>query len=371
MVVYPLIFQPIFKLKPWGGRRMETILGKRLPAHVAIGESWEISDLEGHESIVASEQASGKTLHQLLREWGEALYGRAPLIDGRFPLLIKFIDAREPLSIQVHPGRPAAERDQGANSKEQIKRNFKEEAWFVIEAAPDAFMYRGLRPGVDLAAVERALKENRIEELLQRQAVRTGHCYFIPGGTVHSLGGGTLVAEIQTPCDITYRLNDWGRIDSATGAPRELHIQESLDCMRLKPADYAEERKEHVGSVWTSVTTLIRSDAFIVERVRMVEGVVQQIPYDEMVIWIVLEGGGIIHHGGPESPTRFAAGDTVLLPAGLRDGKVETQTSSCWLEVTLPVASSLAGLERPERRELAAPGMGERYVPLRVPRQGS
>jgi mannose-6-phosphate isomerase len=359
--VYPLIFEPIFKPKLWGGRRLQVQLGKRLPGHEPIGESWEIADLDDDRVTVANGPWKGKTLSDTLKDWGAELTGRAELIEGRFPLLLKFLDAADTLSIQVHPTAAVATRLRG-------RVRVKHEAWYVVDADTMGFIYRGFKPGVDANLILNALRNGDLESLLLRIPVRKGHCYYLPSGTVHALGAGVLVAEVQTPSDTTYRLYDWDRVDPATGHKRDLHIDEAIECIDFDPPIADAERKQHVASVWTAVTSLVRCDAFVLERVRMVEGVEQPIPYAEMVIWMVLEGGGEIIYDGPASPTTFRAGDTMLLPAALKNGRVKTSTASMWLEITLPIKSSLAGFDRPPREGMAPPPEGSPFVPLNVPR---
>ncbi len=333
MDVFPLIFEPIFKPKIWGGRSLERLLGKRLPEGELIGESWEVADLEDDQSIVAKGPAKGKTLGEFVRTWGRDLLGGASLFEGRFPLLIKYLDAKETLSVQVHPHEATARRLGG-------RVRVKNEAWYILDAAPDGAIYRGLREGVDPDGLKRAIEERRVEEVLHRIAVKKGYCYYLPSGTVHALGAGVVVAEVQTPSDVTYRLFDWNRVDPSTGRGRELHVEEALGCISYDRAPIAGEKPEHVAGVWTSVTSLLRCESFVIERVRMAEGVEQELPYQEMVIWTVLEGRGSIAFAGSASPAAFQAGDTVLIPAGLPSGRLKAEQDCCWLEITIPIPSS-------------------------------
>ena len=351
MDVFPLIFEPIFKPRIWGGRSLERLLGKRLPEGELIGESWEVADLEDDQSIVAQGPAKGKTLGELVRTWGKELLGGASLFEGRFPLLIKYLDARETLSVQVHPDEATARRLGG-------RVRVKNEAWYIIDAAPDGAIYRGLRKGVDADALKRAVAEGRVEEVLNRIAARKGHCYYLPSGTVHALGAGVVVAEVQTPSDVTYRLYDWNRVDPSTGRGRELHLEEALGCISHDPTPLAVEQPEHVAAVWTSVTSLLRCPSFVIERIRMPEGVEHELPYLEMVIWTVLEGCGRITFAGSASPVAFEAGDTVLIPAGLSSGRVVALQNCCWLEITIPIPSRLKDLTPADRQALKAPEGG-------------
>ena len=330
MDVYPLIFEPIFKAKIWGGRKLETCVNKRLPAGQQIGESWEIADLEDDQSIVANGPAKGEALGDLVKEWGADLLGQAPLFEGRFPLLIKFLDAREALSVQVHPDEAMARRLGG-------RVRVKNEAWYILDAEETGFIERGVREGIDADALRRAIEEQTVESTLNRIAVKKGHCYYLPSGTLHALGAGVTVAEVQTPSDITYRVYDWNRVDASTGKPRDLHIEEAMQCISFDSSPIPGEQREHVASVWTSVTRLVRSDSFVIQRVRMIEGVEQDIPYEGMAIWIVLEGQGTIHCRSAVEQVTFALGDTVLIPAGLTGARVQTQSGCMWLEVTIPV----------------------------------
>lgn len=364
MDAYPLIFEPIFKRKIWGGRKLETHLNKRLPPDEPIGESWEVADLEDDQSIVASGPARGQTLGQVVREWGSDLLGCATLFDGRFPLLIKFLDATDTLSVQVHPNAEMATRLGG-------RIRVKHEAWYVLDAEETGFIYRGVRSGVDATELRRAIDQQHVEDVLNRIAVRKGQCYFLPSGTIHALGAGVTVAEVQTPSDITYRVYDWNRIDPSTGSPRELHLEEALQCVSFDPVPPETESREHVASVWTAVTTLVRSDAFTIERVRMIEGIDQALPYAEMVIWIVLDGAGRIAGDGFGDPIQFRAGDTVVLPAAMKNGRVQTSESCLWLEVTIPIRSSLEGFERPQREHMRQTEPGSGFVQINPPTRPS
>ena len=360
---HPLIFQPILKPRVWGGYRLFSRMKKNVPPDQVIGESWEVADLEDDQSVVSVGPHKGKTLGELFRVWGGDLLGRAKLIDGRFPLLIKFLDAAQPLSIQVHPTEAVADRLGGSV-------RIKNEAWYVIDADPNAWILRGARDGADEYAIRQSVAEGRIEAIMNRIPVRPGHAYYLPSGTIHALGPGVLVAEVQTPSDVTYRLHDWGRTDPTTGRPRDLHVEEALKSINLDAKFELAEQPQHLASVWTSITSLIRCDSFVVERVRMADGVEQPIPYEEMVVWIVLEGSGCIECKGQDELLVFGVGDTVVLPAAIKDGRVKVYERSMWLEVSIPIESSLAGFDRPERsllRETPGPGFVSLNPPTRVP----
>lgn len=344
---YPLVLEPSFKARTWGGTRWRSALGKEPPSGTAgpIGESWELVDLEAESSRVARGPAAGRTLQELLERWGAELSGHVTLEERRFPLLIKYLDAAEPLSIQVHP-TPDFARQKGGFARP------KSEAWIILEAGPQGCLYRGLREPMDRERLRSLAMSGDLVRFMHRIPVKKGQAYYLPSGTIHALGGDVLVAEIQTPSDTTYRLFDWNRVDRATGVPRTLHIDEGVECALLDVDFAPHEQRSHVASVWTAVTRLITSPHFNVEKVRMVEGVEQQIPYAEPVVWMMLSGTGRIACEGLKEPIEFSRGETLLLPAGLKNATIRTHEVTSWLEVTLPVPSDLAGFARPEEREL-------------------
>lgn len=356
----PLIFEPIYKPRIWGGNRIFSYFGRPSAPPEPIGESWELVDLEEEQSVVSVGPAKGKTLRTLIESWGRDLMGGVRLFEGRFPLLIKFLDARDTLSVQVHPSEAVAARSGGAI-------RVKHEAWYVLAAEPGAVIYHGLEPGVDAASFREAMLTGRVDGVLRRVPVKQGECYFLPSGTPHALGAGILAAEVQTPSDVTYRAYDWGRVDPATGQPRALHIDQAIECINFDaPSPPPTQDRSHVASLWTAVTRLVECPAFVIEQVRMVEGVEQRIPYAEPVVWIVLEGEGQILWE-PSQTLQFGRGQVILLPARLPEARVRITTETRWLEVTVPVPSTLAGYERPAREQIpvASPGGLVQINPLR------
>jgi mannose-6-phosphate isomerase len=360
VLIHPLIFRPLYKHRIWGGRRIVEFLDRTVPAELAdeprIGESWELVDLEDDASPVALGPAAGRRLPDLVKEWGPGLMGRVGLVDGRFPLLIKYLDAREPLSVQVHPDEACARR-LGGNVR------VKHEAWYILDAAPGATIYHGLRPGVTADAFRAAMLDGSIDQVLRRVNVRVGDCFYLPSAC------GVLVAEVQTPSDITYRTYDWGRVDPSTGKPRALHLDEAIACIDFDtPPSEPSQPRTHVASLWTAVTSLVRCESFVIERVRMVEGIEQQIPYAEPVVWIVLEGAGELNWRSGAAPIPFRRGDVVLLPAGVSGTTVRITAAAQWLEVTVPVPSDLAGFERPPGEDIA-PDAPQKLVQIGLPRR--
>lgn len=234
-VNYPLRFEPIFKERIWGGRRLETALGKRLPADKRIGESWEITDHGAQPSVVCIGPLRGRTLRELMKESAKALLGSSSASNSalrdtlpQFPLLVKWLDARERLSIQVHPPDGHPRLPPGERGKT--------ECWFVVDAEPGSEIYLGLRRGIDRAALVHELSRGTVDRCLNAFPARPGDFFFVPAGTPHAIGAGVLLAEIQQTSDTTFRLFDWNRVDPATGRPRELQIEEALDCINFQTA---------------------------------------------------------------------------------------------------------------------------------------
>ena len=203
----------------WGGRRLETLFGKRLPVGMRIGESWELVDREDAQSVVHEGPLQGATLHELWAQHREEIFGRGLPDTERFPLLFKMLDAHERLSVQVHPpARVAAQR--GGEPKTEM--------WYLLDSHFDAEIYAGLNRGVTRQDFEAALVEGRVANLVHRVGARAGDALFIPSGRVHAIGSGNLLIEVQQNSDTTYRVFDWNRV-GMDGRPRELHIEESLE----------------------------------------------------------------------------------------------------------------------------------------------
>ena len=222
MTLYPLRFEPIFKQNLWGGRRLPAYLRREPPHAEPIGEAWVLSDVDGSESQVANGPLAGRSLRELLAQTPERILGTAPAAQGRFPLLLKFIDARQELSVQVHPNdEQAAQLGPGHFGKT--------EAWVILEADPaTSRIYAGFSPGITAERFRTALNDRFVPETLHSFTPKPGDCVFLEAGTVHAIGANILLFEIQQTSDITYRLYDWDRVDAKTGQPRQLHIEQGL-----------------------------------------------------------------------------------------------------------------------------------------------
>lgn len=213
-----LHFQPLYRERVWGGRSLETSLGRTLPKNAPIGESWEIVDRPEAQSVVRGGSFAGQTLHAVLARHAGVVMGPRWPAGERFPLLVKWLDCHERLSLQVHP--PAA-------VAAELKGEPKTENWFIAETAPGAQLMAGLRRGITRDQFERALADHTIESCVHRFSVASGDSMFLPSGRLHAIDAGNLILEIQQNSDTTYRVHDWGRV-GLDGQPRQLHVAESL-----------------------------------------------------------------------------------------------------------------------------------------------
>lgn len=217
-MLYPFQFEPRYKERVWGGRKLQELFGKPLPEGMPIGESWEISDRPGDSSVIANGALVGKDLHWLMKNHGLELLGYAPTGDASFPLLCKLLDARDDLSLQVHPPAKLAAALGGEP---------KTEMWYVAAAEPGARLYVGLKRGVSRAEFESKIKDGTVADCFHQVPVSAGDAMFLPSGRVHALGRGLVIFEIQQNSDTTYRVFDWNR-RGLDGRPRQLHIGQSL-----------------------------------------------------------------------------------------------------------------------------------------------
>lgn len=328
MSAYPVLFEPIYKPKLWGGRRIFTQFERKVVSSEPIGESWELADLEEDQSLVANGPKRGRTISQLLEEWGSDLLGRVNLFDGRFPLLIKFLDACDFLSVQVHPDERMA-RKLGGHVR------VKHEAWYILAVEAGGVIYHGLEPGVTAAVFREASLSGRVDGVLRKIAVRSGECYYLPSGTPHALGAGVLVAEIQTPSDITYRTYDWGRVDPNTGRSRDLHLEQALQCIDFDlPSPPPMQVAKPIDSMWPQAVRLLACPCFIIDCMDARAGNQGAFAAGQPRVWIILEGRGQIESS--DVALEFRKGNVILLPASLADVRVAFHNPTRWLEVTVP-----------------------------------
>ncbi len=338
MSLYPLKFAPRFVEKIWGGRKIETVLSKSIPVGKQIGESWEIYDfppglIDGEtgwaSAKVVNGPLAGKSLHELVLEFGESLHGNVPLVGqhGQFPILIKYLDAREDLSVQVHPPQDYADKHPGSY--------LKTEAWYVMQHDDGARLLVGLKGAVSKDQFKAGILDGTVESLIKPVRAKVGDCHFLPSGTVHALGAGILVAEVQTPSDTTFRVFDFNRLEN--GKPRKLHVDQAVDCIDFSGTQTPAQKRSHVASFFTTVTRLVDCEFFRIEKVRMTGGLDEEVPYDQPVIWMMMEGEAELSVKDHREPTVVKKGETVLLPAKMNTPRVRTKGDAVWLEVTFPV----------------------------------
>jgi mannose-6-phosphate isomerase len=318
MDLYPLTFEPIFKQRVWGGRKLEELYHKKLPPGEPVGESWEITDRGGDVSLIANGTLAGKDLHWLVEHFGTALLGHAQLQHGRFPLLIKILDAREKLSLQVHPPASKAEAFGGEP---------KTELWYVAEAQPDAELYVGLKRGSTREEFSKRIGAGTVAECFHRVRVRAGDVMFLPSGRVHALGAGTVIFEIQQNSDTTYRVFDWNRV-GLDGKPRDLHIKESLrsiDFEDFEPGLVQPQQRPGPGRR----VKLVEHSLFSVDLTEMKSG--ENLPVDsgKMQILGVVSGEVMVESTGSSLP--LARGQFCLVPACLRGVSLRAKQNAAFL----------------------------------------
>ncbi len=314
MKPYPLKFKPIFKQRIWGGQKLREVFNKDIPPFEKIGESWELADLPNDKSIIANGELAGQTLNSVIQKFPEEITGDKNF-KGPFPLLIKFLDAEDILSVQVHPDLETCRRLGEGESKT--------ECWYIISAEAGAVIYKGLKKGITKKQFAEAIKNGTVAELLAKVPVEAGQCHFLPAGTAHSIGAGLLIAEIQTPSDTTYRVFDFNRIDD-TGKPRPLHIKEALESIHF---DMNNDKLPV-----TTVGRLVDCEYFKIDKGHQAKNCEVFISPGRMQTLIILTGAGTILSVGT-NPVEFKAGDTLLIPTAY-EGAIRFTDDTQYLTVT-------------------------------------
>ncbi len=320
-MLYPLIFHPLFKERVWGGRSLEQLYAKPLPPGVPIGESWEISDRPGDVSVIANGPLAGKDLHWVVEHHPRDLLGDMKPQQGRFPWLIKILDAREKLSLQVHPPEDKAA---------ELGGEPKTELWYIAQATPEAELYVGLKRGVTRAEFEKRIHAGDVAACFHRVPVKAGDAMFLPSGRVHAIGAGLVIFEIQQNSDTTYRVFDWNRV-GLDGKPRELHVAQSLASI-----DFNDFEPPLADGVFSSagrfkVRALARHPLFKVDMFRALSAESILFRQPRMRIVGALEKKIAVADGGIS--VELQPGQFCLLPAGLKAPKIRTEIGSSFLLV--------------------------------------
>jgi len=326
MPLYPLRFEPIYQYRLWGGRRLSSLLSAPLPGDGPIGEAWLLSDRSDHQSLVANGPLKGKSIGQLMGQFREQLMGKLASRFRRFPLLLKFLDAHELLSVQVHPSKAHPELIPAGDTA-------KTEAWVVIEAEKGSHIYAGLRLGTTADTLRKSLDDGTIADHLVCIAPKPGDAVFIPAGTVHTLGEDVVVFEVQQDSDVTFRLYDWGHIDSKTNKPRPLQVDQAFACIDFGASNCGLVAPRIETTTPVERERLFDCDAFQLWRL------LGQDPFTvgataEPRVLVCIEGSGQLVHKG--TPYAVGRGDVWLLPAEAGKCAFQPGGEVTLLEIAIP-----------------------------------
>ena len=305
-MLYPLKFNPILKEKVWGGQKLHSILNKNVK-YDKTGESWELSSLPENISIVSDGKFKGVSLNELITKYKEQLLGKKiyDKYGKKFPLLIKFIDAADDLSIQVHPDNETAQKLYGENGKNEL--------WYILDSDEDAELILGVKNNLNSEKFRKAVYENTIIEKLNTFNVKRGDVFYIPAGRIHAIKKGVLLAEIQQPSDITYRIYDWNR-KGLNGKFRDLHIKEACEVAELSVSktyysDYPDKINEFVSCE--------KNSFFTVNILKCNKKIKKEYRDDRFKVFLCTKGNFKLQYSGGEREIHY--GETVLLPAVLKN----------------------------------------------------
>ncbi len=323
--LYPLKFKTIFKDKIWGGQKIRTVLGKDFAPLPNCGETWEISGVEGNLSVVAEGALAGKNLKELIQTYQGSLVGEKVYqkFSDEFPLLVKFIDANDDLSIQVHPDDALAKKRHDSFGKTEM--------WYIFQADEGATLITGFNQPMSREKYLEYFQSGRLMEILNREAVKADDVFFLPAGRVHTIGKGLLLAEIQQTSDITYRIYDFDRKD-AQGNTRELHVEEALDAIDYQ---YYDQYKTLYQPEENEPVRLVSCPYFETNRLEYTEDTERNYQaVDSFIIYVCMEGEAEIHCNGKSFAMQ--KGDSYLIPASIRQVKLLTRSGYKMLESYVP-----------------------------------
>ena len=320
--LYPLRFIPIYKQLIWGGEKLRECYGKT-DAPEKTGESWEISQVEDNISLVSNGFLEGKSLEEIIQIYKGELLGHRIFdrFGSRFPLLTKFIHSNDDLSIQVHPGDEYAAEHHGENGKTEM--------WYILDSEEDAQLIVGFKRDIDRDIMFEKLNDGSLKEVLNFEKVSEGDVIFLPEGRIHALGPGIVLAEIQQTSDMTYRIYDWERV-GVDGKPRELHIEHALNVLDYKAhASY----KTSYQKVKNAPVNLVECPYFSTQLIHFDKKLdMDYASLDSFVIYMCLDGDlNILYNGG--NRTQLVKGDTILIPAAIKDLSLDPNEESRLLEI--------------------------------------
>lgn len=301
---------PAFQGYLWGGTKLRDVYGKQCDFD-KVAESWELSTHPAGESRIDGGEFDGMTLNQYFEKFGKTVLGKNAAAFERFPVLIKLIDAKDPLSIQVHPSDEYALRVEGEYGKTEM--------WYVMDCEPGAFLYFGVNRPVTKEEFRRRIENNTVLEVLNKVEVHPGDVFFIQSGTIHAIGAGILICEIQQNSNCTYRVYDYDR-RGADGKPRELHVEKALDVCNLQPSDTSPHKGEVKTVPGGTVQLLGACKYFTTEKLRVENSMEWNVGDESFVSLLVTEGSGTVE--GAENTLSFRPGDSFFLPAGAGNVKI-------------------------------------------------
>jgi len=324
--LYPLRFEPIYQYRLWGGRRLSGLLSAPLPGNRPIGEAWVLSDRTDYQSVVANGPLKGQTVGQVMEQFREQLMGKVSSRFPRFPLLLKFLDAHEMLSVQVHPSDDSPELIPAGDTA-------KTEAWVVIEAERGSQIYAGLKSGTTAVSLRESLHDGTIAERLVSISPKSGDAVFIPAGTVHTLGNDVVVFEVQQNSDVTFRLYDWGHIDTETKELRPLQVEQAFACIKFGASDGGLVAPLVEATKPAKREKLFDCPAFLVWRVLGQDPFIVGATAEPRVL-VGIQGSGQIMHN--DTPYTVGKGDVWLLPAEAGECAFQPSGEVTLLEIAIP-----------------------------------
>lgn len=317
--IYPLLFNPVYKEVIWGGDKISSYTGKNIPeTELPVGESWIICDRGEKQSTVVNGPLAGKTLRELVAAWPGRIVGSKHQSEEQFPLLVKLLDSGKRLSLQVHPDEQTSRKYPDAESKNEM--------WYLLDHEEGAMIYAGLRFDKTQLQFRTRIGTDKLEECLQSFPSHVGDAYWIPAGTVHAIGGGNLILEVQQNSDTTYRVHDWGRVGK-DGKPRKLHVDEALECIHFKDRGLPLIRVDETPVTANKKKSLVRPNKFFIsDELKIVSEFFSKTSSKSFHLLSAVDHSFVVKFGDNE--VEVPRGDTCLLPAALGEYQIIPQENT-------------------------------------------